>query len=117
MSNEEDIEEFESKKDMAVLITTVDEFNNVSRFLHDDDVDQALAIVINLLGNPDIPAKQAVGAIIFLSALTVKCRIIAKNYMIIDKNKPDAAQKKNFYFTLADSMQELVNSLKYVIKL
>ena len=98
------------------LLEEIQEINSVSQFMADENVDQALAQCVKIVAKPDIPPQVASILITKLSAMCVIFRIKAKNYMLIEKDKPNSSQKKNLYLTLADSIQELINSLKYVTK-
>lgn len=98
------------------LLEEIQEVNSVSEFMSDDDVNQALAQCVKIMAKPDIPPQVASVLIVKLSAMCAIFRIKAKNYMLVQKDAPNASQKKNFYLTLADAIQELVNSLKYVTR-
>ncbi len=108
----------ESKEEnLDKKVIEVYELNNISEFLKDDDVTRALALVVKLISKPEIPVKSATPLILKFSALSLKCRMQAKNYMLIDKTAENASQKKNLYLTFADALDEVVNSLKYITKM
>lgn len=98
------------------LLEEIQEINAVSKFMEDDNVDQALAQCVKIVAKPDIPPHVASVLIVKMSAMIAVFRVKAKNYMLLEKDAPNASQRKNIYLTLADAMQELVNSLKYVTR-
>lgn len=104
-------------EDLMDLLEEVQEINTVSEFMKDDDVNQVLAQCVKIVSKPDIPPQVASVLIVKMSAMCMLFRVKAKNYMLLEKDAPNASQKKNFYMTISDSLQELINSLKYVCKL
>lgn len=103
-------------ENLLELLEEIQEVNSISEFMQDENVDQALAQCVKIVAKPDIPPQVAAILITKLSAMCVIFRIKAKNYMLVEKDAPKSSQKKNIYLTLADSVQELINSLKYVTK-
>lgn len=103
-------------EDLMDLLEEVQEINTVSEFMKDDDVNQVLAQCVKIVSKPDIPPQVASVLIVKMSAMCMLFRVKAKNYMLLEKDAPNASQKKNFYMTISDSLQELINSLKYVTR-
>lgn len=104
-------------EDLMELLEEIKEINNVSNFMDDEDVNQALAQCVKIMAKPNIPPEVASILITKMSAMVAIFRIKAKNYMLIEKDAPDASKKKNIYLTISDSLQELVHSLKYVTRI
>lgn len=104
-------------ENLMELLQEIHEINTVSEFMQDEDVNQALAQCVKIISKPDIPPQVAAILIVKMSAMVMAFRVKAKNYMLLEKDAPNSSQKKNIYMTLADSMQELVNSLKYTAKM
>ena len=94
------------------LVSKVSEFEQVSDMMDDPEVDQALAIVVKLLAKPDIPQAKVALLIVQLQAISTKMGINSKLYMTT-KSDP---KKKGMYFTLAERLDRLVDSLKYLAK-
>jgi hypothetical protein len=101
------------------LINQVAEFTDVHDFLQDQEVDEALALIVKVFTKPDIPATQAVVLIAKLQALSAKFGILATYYSTLAKGPTGSVnnKKKNIYYTLKDSIDKLVDSLKYVARL
>lgn len=101
------------------LINQVAEFTDVHDFLQDQEVDEALALIVKVFTKPDIPATQAVVLIAKLQALSAKFGILATYYSTLAKGPTGSInnKKKNIYYTLKDSIDKLVDSLKYVARL
>ena len=46
-------------KNTLELISSITEFNDLHEYMGDDQLDKALAIVVKLLMNPDVPSAKA----------------------------------------------------------
>ena len=46
-------------KNTLELISDITEFNDLHEFMQDEHLDKALAIVVKLLMNPDVPSAKA----------------------------------------------------------
>jgi hypothetical protein len=90
-------------------------FNDMSTIMQDPDLDEALALVIKLIARPDVPTAKAPELIIRLQAMSAKFAMLARYYTSFEKG-PAASQKKNTYYTAADSIDKLVSALKYTMK-
>jgi hypothetical protein len=101
------------------LINQVAEFNDIHEFIDDPEVDEALALVVKIFTKPDIPSTQAVTLIAKLQALSAKFGILATYYSTLAKGPAGSVnnKKKNIYYTLKDSLDKLVDSLKYVARM
>lgn len=95
------------------LVARVDEFNKVSELVNDDELNEALAIIVKLMINPDIPPAKAINLIVQLEAYAAKFAMLANYYTNFDKS--DRA-KKNLYFSAKEAVQRLVDALKYTAK-
>lgn len=100
------------------LINEISEFNDIHEFMQDESIDESLAIIIKIMSKPDVPPAQAVVLIAKLQAMSAKFGILATYYSTIAKG-PSGSQnalKKNIYYTMKDSLDKLVDSLKYVAR-
>jgi len=75
-------------KNTLHLISDITEFNDLHDFMQDEHLDKALAIVVKLLMNPDVPSAKAPHLIMELQA----------NYSV------------------KESIDKLVDALKYVVR-
>jgi hypothetical protein len=99
------------------LISQITEFNEISEFMKDDDLDKALATVVKLIVRAgDIPPQKVAPLIVELQAMSTKFAILASYYANIGKGGVRESQKKNTYYTLKEALPKLVDSLKYQIK-
>ena len=107
-----------SEKNTLELISTITEFNDLHNFMQDEQLDKALAIVVKLLMNPDVPAAKAPLLIIELQAMSTKFAIMASIYSTIAKDKAGTENnnKKNVYYSAKESIDKLVDALKYVVR-
>jgi len=103
-------------KTIPELVSEITEFNDISAYLQDEDVDAAMAKIINLIARPDVPPKLVAPLIVWCQALSVKFNLQAKHYMLFSTDKEDKTKKKNTYLSLSDGLEKLANALKYLVK-
>jgi len=105
-------------KNTLELISEITEFNELHEFMKDEHLDKALSIVVKLLMNPDIPAAKAPSLIIELQAMSTKFSVLASIYSTIMKDKAGTENnnKKNVYYSVKESLDKLVDALKYVVR-
>jgi streptomycin 6-kinase len=96
------------------LVNEVAEFSDISELMNDDQLTDALAIIVKLMMSPDVPAQKAVGLIVQLEAYAAKFKMLASYYTNVKK---DERAKKNLYYSANEAVQRLVDSLKYSAKL
>jgi hypothetical protein len=99
-------------------INQITEFNDVHEFMNDADLDEALALIVKIMMKPDIPSSQAVVLISKLQAMSAKFGVLATWYTTVEKGPSGSVNntKKHVYYTMKDSIDKLVDSLKYVAK-
>ena len=96
------------------LINEVAEFSDISELMDDDQLTDALGIIVKLMMNPDVPPQKAVNLIVQLEAYAAKFKMLASYYTNVKK---DDRAKKNLYYSANEAVQRLVDSLKYSAKL
>ena len=96
------------------LVNEVAEFTEISDICEDEQLTEALAIIVKLMMNPDIPPQKAVNLIVQLEAYAAKFAMLASYYTNVKK---DDRVTKNLYFSARDAIQRLTDSLKYSAKL
>ena len=81
------------------LISDITEFNDLHEYMNDAQLDRALAVIVKLLLNPDVPAAKAPQLIIELQAMSTKFAMMASYYSTIAKDKAGTTNnnKKNIY--------------------
>jgi len=105
-------------KNTLELISSITEFNDLHEYMKDDQLDRTLAVVVKLLMNPDVPAARAPHLIIELQAMSTKFAMMASVYSTIAKDKAGTINnnKKNIYYSAKESVDKLVDALKYVVR-
>ena len=96
------------------LVNEVAEFEAISEIMNDEHLTEALALIVKLMLNPDIPPQAAIGLIVKLEAYAAKFSMLASYYTNVKK---DDRARKNLYYSAAGAVQRLVDSLKYTAKL
>ena len=96
--------------------TTIDMVNGLTEiadYMKDEELTIALTMLANLIIKPDVPLNVATVEIVRLQAIAAKMSFRATWMANVDKS--DRA-KKNIYFTAAESINDLVSALKYIIR-
>jgi hypothetical protein len=95
------------------LLNSINEFNEISEFMKDEELTKALVAVAKLIANPDIPPAKATLLIVQLQSYATKFAMLASWYSHVKK---DERAKKNIYYSAKDTMERLVDSLKYTVR-
>ena len=105
-------------KNTLELISNITEFNDLHDFMKDEHLDKALSIVVKLLMNPDVPSAKAPMLIMELQAMSTKFAVMSSIYSTIAKDKAGTVNnnKKNVYYSVKESIDKLVDALKYVVR-
>ena len=96
--------------------TTLEMINGLAEiadFMEDEELTTALTMIAKLIVKPDIPAPVASIEIVRLQAIAAKLSLKATWMANVDKNN---RAKKNIYYTAAESVNNLVSALKYIMR-
>jgi hypothetical protein len=96
--------------------TTLDMVNGlaeIAEFMEDEELTTALTMIAKLIIKPDIPMQVATIEIVRLQAIASKLALKATWMANVDKNN---RAKKNIYYTAAESVNNLVSALKYIMR-
>ena len=87
--------------------------SEISDFMEDEELTVALTMIAKLIIKPDIPTQVASIEIVRLQAIAAKLALKATWMANVDKNN---RAKKNIYYTAAESVNDLVSALKYIMR-
>ena len=96
--------------------TTLEQVNGlaeIAEYMDDEELTTALTMIAKLIIKPDIPAPVASIEIVRLQAIAGKLALKATWMANVDKNN---RAKKNIYYTAAESVNNLVSALKYIMR-
>jgi len=96
--------------------TTIDMVNGLSEiaeYMQDEELTTALTFIAKIIMKPDIPLNVATVEIVRLQAIAAKMSLKATWMANVDKSDRG---KKNLYYTAAESINNLVSALKYIIR-
>lgn len=96
--------------------TTLEQINglvDIAEFMEDEELTTALTTIAKLIIKPDIPPHVASLEIVRLQAIASKMAFMATWYANVDKSN---RSKKNIYYTAAESINNLVAALKYIMR-
>jgi hypothetical protein len=91
----------------------VNGLTEIAEYMQDEELTQALTFIAKVIIKPDIPTQVASIEIVRLQAIAAKMSFMATWMANVDKN--DRA-KKNIYYTAAESINNLVSALKYIMR-
>lgn len=101
---------------MQTQNTTIDMVNGLSEiadYMQDEELTTALTFIAKIIVKPDIPMNVATVEIVRLQAIAAKMAFKATWMANVDKSDRG---KKNLYYTAAESINNLVSALKYIIR-
>ena len=87
--------------------------NEISEYMQDEELTKSLELVVKLIAKPDIAPSVATPLIVQLQAYSTKFGMLASWYTNVKK---DERAKKNIYYSAADRIDKLVDSLKYAAR-
>lgn len=96
--------------------TTIDMVNGLAEiadYMDDQELTAALTFIAKIIIKPDIPLNVATVEIVRLQAIAAKMSLRATWMANVDKSDRG---KKNLYYTAAESINNLVSALKYIIR-
>jgi hypothetical protein len=96
--------------------TTLEQINdlyNISEYMNDQELTDALEFIAKIIMKPDIPAQVATVQIVRLQAIAAKMAMKATYMANVDKS--DRA-RKNLYYTAAAEIDKTVAALKFILK-
>ncbi len=96
--------------------STIDMVNGlaeISDYMNDEELTQALTFIAKLIIKPDIPLNVATVEIVRLQAIAAKMAFKATWMVNVDKGN---REKKNIYFTAHEAINDLVSALKYIVR-
>ena len=87
--------------------------SEIAEYMQDEDLNTALTFIAKVIIKPDIPMNVATLEIVRLQAIATKMAFKATWMANVDKSDRG---KKNIYYTAAESINNLVSALKYIIR-
>jgi len=96
--------------------STIDMVNGLAEiadYMKDEELTTALTFIAKIIIKPDIPLNVATVEIVRLQAIAAKMSLKATWMANVDKSDRG---KKNLYYTAAESINNLVSALKYIIR-
>jgi len=105
-----------TEQDESPAQTTIDRVNGLSEiadYMKDEELTTALTFIAKIIIKPDIPLQVVTVEIVRLQAIAAKMAFRATWMANVDKS--DRA-KKNIYYTAAESINNLVSALKYIMR-
>jgi hypothetical protein len=96
--------------------TTIEMVNGLAEiadYMQDEELTTALTFIAKIIIKPDIPLNVATVEIVRLQAIAAKMSLKATWMANVDKSDRG---KKNLYYTAAESINNLVSALKYIIR-
>ena len=102
----------ESEKGQTTL-QMINGLSEIATYMDDEELTTALTMIAKLIIKPDIPPQVASLEIVRLQAIAAKMAFRATWMTNVDKTD---RSKKNIYYTAAESINDLVSALKYIMR-
>ena len=102
-------------KSLFEYVKEVRELNDISQYMQDPLIDEAMGYVVKLTVKENVPAGKVGEVIVKLQAMAGLLHVKAKYYSLYEKDGVNA-KRKNTYYSMADTLDKLVNALKYLPK-
>jgi len=103
----------EQKEQSKTTIEMVNGLSEIADYMQDEELTSALTFIAKIIIKPDIPLNVATLEIVRLQAIAAKMSFKATWMTNVDKSDRG---KKNIYYTAAESINDLVSALKYIIR-
>jgi predicted S18 family serine protease len=103
----------EQKEQNKTTIEMVNGLSEIADYMQDEELTAALTFIAKIIIKPDIPLNVATVEIVRLQAIAAKMAFRATWMTNVDKSDRG---KKNIYYTAAESINDLVSALKYIIR-
>lgn len=97
------------------LLNSVSEFNDISDYMQDDELTEALVKIAKIIAKPDVPPAAAASLVVQLQAFSAKFGMLGSFYANTKKSPADRA-RKNIYYTATERVDKLVDALKYLAR-
>lgn len=103
----------EKNEQSQTTLQMVNGLSEIAEYMQDEELTTALTMIAKLIIKPDIPPHVASQEIVRLQAIAAKMAFKATWLTNVDKSD---RSKKNIYYTAAESINELVSALKYIMR-
>lgn len=103
----------EQNEPAKTTLEMVNGLAEIAEYMQDEELNTALTFIAKVIVKPDIPTPVASIEIVRLQAIAAKMAFKATWMANVDKS--DRA-KKNIYYTAAESINNLVSALKYIMR-
>lgn len=103
----------DEEKGLLEYVSDVTEMNDLSNYMQDEKLDEALGLIIKLTVKPDVPPAVIAKTIVLVRALSAELKLKGKYYMVLQK---DEREKKNIYLSVAEELNGLADALKYLVR-
>lgn len=97
----------------TTTLEMINGLSEISDYMKDEELTIALTTIAKLILKPDIPMNVATTEIVRLQAIAAKMSLKATWMANVDKSDRG---RKNLYYTAAESINNLVSALKYIIR-
>jgi len=91
----------------------VNDLWEVSEFMEDKELTVALEFIAKIILNPDIPPQVILPELMKMQGIAAKLALRASWLTNVDKSN---RAKKNIYYTAAEQVDKLCQTLKYALR-
>ena len=98
---------------MDTALEQINDLWEISEYMEDEELTVALEFIAKVILNPDIPQQVITIELVKLQAIAAKMALRATYMANVDKSNRG---KKNMYYTCAEQIDKVCQSLKYSLK-
>ena len=98
---------------METALEQINDLWEISEYMEDEELTVALEFIAKVILNPDIPQQVITIELVKLQAISAKMALRATYMANVDKSNRG---KKNMYYTCAEQIDKVCQSLKYSLK-
>jgi hypothetical protein len=102
----------EEEKTLLEYVSDITEINDISEYMQDEKLDEALGLIVKMTVKPDIPPALVARTILLARALAAEMHLKGKNYMLLEKD----TTRKNMYLSVAEQLIGLCDAMKYLVR-
>ena len=103
----------ENNEQSKTTLEMINGLSEIADYMKDEELTTALTMIAKLIIKPDIPPHVASLEIVRLQAIAAKMAFRATWMTNVDKSDRG---KKNIYYTAAESINDMVSALKYIMR-
>ena len=112
------MQETTNEKGLLEYVSDVHDLQDLSDFMEDEHLAEALGAIVKLCVKPQIPSSKAATLAVQMQAYSAKFKMQATAIMVLKNSKAGTKENKlkNTYFAAAEVCDKMAAALKYIAR-